>query len=78
MSLHIYSPSSRVQVGLSEGLFGVEVPFFGGMLENYHCKLGIPNWLRQRSSQTRQCQVLYLFDIRAGSKNSSHPNISGN
>jgi hypothetical protein len=28
MSLRISSPSSRVQVGFSGGLFGVEVPFF--------------------------------------------------
>jgi hypothetical protein len=38
MSLRISSPSSRVQVGLSGGLFGVEVPFFGGMLAKYHFK----------------------------------------
>jgi hypothetical protein len=39
MSLSIYSPSSRFQVGPFEGLFGVEVPFFGGMLAKYHFKL---------------------------------------
>jgi hypothetical protein len=36
MSLHISSPSSRVQVGFYGGLFGVEVPFLGGMLAKYH------------------------------------------
>jgi hypothetical protein len=36
MSLRIFSPSSRVQLGLSGGLFGVEVPFLGGMLAKYH------------------------------------------
>jgi hypothetical protein len=29
MSLRIYSPSSRIQVGFSGGLFGVEDPFLG-------------------------------------------------
>jgi hypothetical protein len=31
MSLRISSHSSRFQVGFSGGLFGVEVPFLGGM-----------------------------------------------
>jgi hypothetical protein len=35
MSLRISSHSSRVQEGLSGGLFGIEVPFFGGMLDKY-------------------------------------------
>jgi hypothetical protein len=30
------SPSSKVQLGFSGGLFGVEGPFFGGMLAKYH------------------------------------------
>jgi hypothetical protein len=36
MSLRISSTSSRVQLGLFGGLFGVEVHFFGGMLAKYH------------------------------------------
>jgi hypothetical protein len=76
MYLHISSPSSRVKVGLYEGLFGVEVPFFGGMLAKYHCKVGIFNWLRKMSSKTRECQVLYLSDICVGPNNNIRPNIS--
>ena len=44
ISLRISSPSSGVQLGFLGGLFGVEGPFFGGMLAKYHFWTLILRW----------------------------------